>query len=139
MKKLKENRLQLGNKRKRPDEKKENKSDKDKENQDPKSNSKKKNSNERFKEKWAWKKIAPKPGESDVKTFNDTKYYWCKGHKLWCKTKHDTSSCKILKELQENTGSSIQSMQSIPATSQNSVDVTKAVSFMAKMQEMLQE
>ena len=139
VKKLKETRLQLGNKGKKSDKKKENKSDTTNENQDSKHNKKKKNSNERFKEKWAWKKVAPKPGGSDMKTFNETKYYWCKGHKLWCKTKHDISSCKLLKELQENSGSGLHSMQCIPAMSQNSVDVTKAVSFMAKMQEMLQE
>ena len=137
LKKLKENRLQLGNKGKKSDKNKERKSDKDKENQDPKPKGKK-NSNERFKDKWAWKKVAPKSGESEVKNYNDTKYYWCKGHKLWCKTKHDANSCQLLKEALENSRSGPQSMQCIAETSQNSVDVTRAVSFMAKMQEMLQ-
>ena len=137
---IKENRLQLGN-RKKNDKKKgaEKQNDKEKDNNDPNPNIRKKNSNERFREKWAWKKVAPKSDAFQVKTFNGTKYYWCKGHKLWCKTKHDVNSCALLKNIQEN--SNIQSMESIQIESEDneSQQTSTAIAFMARMQEILKE
>ena len=77
LKGLKENRLQLGNKRKNNKSKgAENQTNKGKENSNPNVNSsKKKNSNQRFKDKWAWKKVAPKAGSPQVKNFNGSNYY----------------------------------------------------------------
>ena len=99
VRKLKDDRVKLGFKKSGKQNKEKNK-DKDNKNQSgDKGNKKKKLSNEKFKQKWAWKKKAPKPGQSTTKIFNDTKYYWCKGHKLWCLTKHDASTCKFLKDI----------------------------------------
>ena len=77
LKGLKENRLQLGNKRKNNKSKgAKNQVNKGKENSNPNVNSsKKKNSNQRFKDKWAWKKVAPKAGSPQVKNFNGSNYY----------------------------------------------------------------
>ena len=136
---IKENRLQLGN-RKKNDKKKgaEKQNDKEKDNNHPNPNSKKKNSNERFREKWAWKKVAPKSGTSQVKTFNGTKYYWCEGHRLWCKTKHDINSCELLKNTQGNSG--VQSMESVQVESEDNPQQTStAIAFMDRMQEILKE
>ena len=138
VKKLKENCLQLGNKGKSNNKKK---SDNTTQSGDSNSNSKAKsnNSKQRFKEKWAWKKVEPKQGESEIKTFNDTKYYWCKGHKLWCKTKHNVNNCKLLKERKEGMESNPQSMQCIPTQSQNDQESSSNVAFVAKLQNILQE
>jgi hypothetical protein len=45
---------------------------------------------------WAWKKIAPRPGEPRTKKFKGKTYYWCVNHKLWCL--HKPSECKLRKE-----------------------------------------
>ena len=136
---IKENRLQLGN-RKKNDKKKgaEKQNDKEKDNNYPNPNPEKKNSNEQFREKWAWKKVAPKSGASQVKTFNGTKYYWCEGHRLWCKTKHDINSCELLKNTQGNSG--VQSMESVQVESEDNPQQTStAIAFMDRMQEILKE
>jgi hypothetical protein len=45
---------------------------------------------------WAWKKIAPRPGEPKIKKFKGKPYHWCSNHKMWCL--HKPSECKLQKE-----------------------------------------
>jgi hypothetical protein len=44
------------------------------------------------KEKYTWKKEAPKNGEVTTKTFEGRAYHWCVNHKLW--TMHKPEECK---------------------------------------------
>ena len=41
----------------------------------------------------AWKKIAPKSGDSQTKTLNSNTYNWCPHHKQW--TVHDPAECRL--------------------------------------------
>ena len=130
VRKLKDDRVKLGYKKGGKQNKEKNK-DKDNKNQSgDKGNKKKKSLNEKFKQKWAWKKVAPKPGQSTTKIFNNTKYYWCEGHKLWCLTKHDASTCKYLKSNKD-----IESNEAIQVEKPDE----KAVSFQARMCQIIEE
>jgi hypothetical protein len=46
-------------------------------------------------EKYAWKKIPPKEGESKSKPYEDRTYHWCGKHKLW--TIHTEAECTGVK------------------------------------------
>ena len=46
--------------------------------------------------KWAWKKVPPKQGESRTKTVGLKTYNWCKDHMAWvC---HDPAECDLRKK-----------------------------------------
>ena len=98
-----------------------------------KSNSKTstKNINQRFREKWAWKKIAPKTNDPVVKKFLDKTFYWCKGHKLWCNTKHNTTNCELLKNIQTQSNKKNNNDDNSPENNNN------IISFAAQIETML--
>jgi len=130
--KLKDNRVQFGS-RKGKSKSNENKDRVKKDhNSYSKSNpGKKKSARDKFQQKWAWKKNAPNPGESNTKVHNDKTYYWCNGHKLWCATRHDRSNCEFLK-----TGTQIQANEAIPESQPPS---NSAVSFASHYTSILAE
>ena len=88
-------------------------------------------SSERFKAKWAWKKVPPKENESRSKKYNEKTYYWCKGHNVWCATKHNATNCNLLKN--------IKSSDDKDADNNTSSTNSNAVSFAAQMETILQE
>ena len=88
-------------------------------------------SSERFKAKWAWKKFLPKENESHSKKCNEKTYYWCKGHNLWCSTKHNATNCNLLKNMKSSDDKDADNN----ASSTNS----NVVSFAAQMETILQE
>ena len=45
------------------------------------------------KDKPAWMKVPPKPGEANTKTSDSKMYNWCKHHKAW--VMHKPEACRI--------------------------------------------
>ena len=39
-----------------------------------------------------WMLVPPKEGDTQSKTVNNKRYWWCKNHKFWAR--HSTSECK---------------------------------------------
>lgn len=70
--------------------------------QSKKGNNKHSNTNDN--DKWAWLKVAPKEGESQVKTMNDVEWYWCKHHQKW--QRHKTDECRLPSEAGKKKGKS---------------------------------
>ena len=52
---------------------------------------------------WAWKKVAPKDGQSKTKKHNDKIYHWCPHHELWCLHKPDECKKKQNKDKDKKT------------------------------------
>jgi hypothetical protein len=49
---------------------------------------------------WAWKKVAPKSGETQVKTHAGETYHWCPHHELW--SMHKPEDCLVKQELRKD-------------------------------------
>ena len=47
--------------------------------------------------KWAWKEVKPKPGQTKIE-FEGKTYYWCTHHKKW--TLHKSAECRLNKDNQ---------------------------------------
>lgn len=89
-------------------------------------------------DKWAWKRDPPKEGEKDEKMVNDTKYYWCPHHSLWTLTRHTEENCEALKNQGSKGKNASESEKKIPDSSSNK-SANPALSFAAKLQDMMQE
>jgi hypothetical protein len=92
------------------------------------------NKSKAYDEKYAWKKTAPKDGESKTKPYEDRTYHWCGKHKLW--TIHMEAECTGVKTRQGNNSNntSTPAAQAMTTTIEENPPVTAAVKVAEAMQ-----
>ena len=94
-------------------------------------------------DKWAWKRVPPKEGDSDEKLVNNVKYFWCPHHSLWTLTRHTDENCEVVKKRKKESASdgvseTANKVHKIPdSTSYRSTP--PSLSFAAKLHEIMQE
>jgi hypothetical protein len=71
------------------------------------------NRNYRDETKYAWKKIAPKPGKPHVLQKNKKTYHWCANHAAWCI--HTQEQCELKNIASETTENSEPTPEATPA------------------------
>jgi hypothetical protein len=75
-------------------------------------------------DKWAWKKIPPKDGESNMKTVNNTIYHWCKYHQAWVVHTPEgkgPDGCRLRQQLEKEEQGKGQRNESALATTLSSI------------------
>jgi hypothetical protein len=88
-------------------------------------------------EKYAWKKVAPKEGESKTKPFEDRTYHWCGKHKFW--TIHTEAECTGVKPRgnRNNNNTNTTAPQAMSTAVEEKVPATPVVRVAEAMQSIV--